>query len=394
MLLENVNIATPPNKPFLRGKELERMDTLKGVDIFIEGGIIKKIRKSRSNSEPRYWLIPGFVDSHSHPVFCGMREDEIDMRKRLGYEGVLKAGGGIYRTVRETNRCSIDELYRQSRARIETMMTNGTTVLEAKTGYGLTPESEGKMLAVMERIEKDCGIKIKKTLLAHVPPQDMKENDFIPVFKGMIDLFKNRIDYVDVFLDDGAFSPEFARDVFIYANDKGIPGRVHINEIKNLNGIDLLSNLDIRSYDHMLETRIEEIEKVRGIINFLPFTSLTLKKDTGIFGEFMKYDKIIGMGSDLSPNSYNLSLPLIIGLARQSSPFTIENLLNMATINSAYSLGMESEVGTIHENKDANFIVMKSSYKKMGYIFGEDIIEEVFVNGKPVRGSMEINLIE
>ncbi|MGC8574836.1 MAG: amidohydrolase family protein [Thermoplasmata archaeon] len=394
MILENVNVATPPNVSFLRGKELETLDIMKGVDLFIENGIIKKIIKSRKNSEPAHWIIPGFVDSHSHPIFCGMRGDEIDLRKKMGYEGVLKSGGGIYRTVRDTNSCERDELYKQSRARIETMIMNGTTSIEAKTGYGLTLESEGKMLETMSRIEKDLGIRIRKTLLAHVPPRDTPEYEFLHKFKEMIDVFKDRIDYVDVFLDDGAFSPQFAREVFIYANRKGIPGRVHINEIKNLNGIEMLRDLDIRSYDHMLETRVEEIDGINGVINFLPFTSLTLGKNTSIFREFLNQNKIIGMGSDVSPNSYILSMPLIIGLARQLSPFTLEQLLNMATINSAYSLGIDSQVGTIHENKEANFIVLKSSYKDIGYVFGNEIIEEVFVGGRPIKGTMEINLIE
>jgi len=394
MILENVNIATPPNVSFLRGKELEILDIMKGVDLFIENGIIKKITKSIKNDEPKYWIIPGFVDSHSHTIFCGMRGDEIDLRKKIGYEGVLKSGGGIYRTIRETNSCDKDELYKQSRARIETMMMNGTTSFEAKTGYGLTVESEGKMLETILRIEKNLGVKIRKTLLAHVPPEGIPEYEFLEKFKEMIDIFKNRIDYVDVFTDDGAFSPQFAREVFIYANSKGIPGRVHINEIKNLNGIDMLKDLDIRSYDHMLETRVDEIDKINGVINFLPYTSITLKKDTSIFGEFLNHNKIISMGSDVSPNSYNLSMPLILGLARQTSPFSLEQLLNMATINSAYSTGMESQVGTIHENKEANFIVLKSSYKDIGYIFGNEIIEEVFVGGRPIRGTMEINLIE
>lgn len=394
MKIKNVNIVTPPNVPFLRGNDLGKVEILKGVDISIERGIITKISTSNLNTEPNLWIIPGFVDSHTHSIFCGQRSDEIDLRKRIGYEGVLKMGGGIYRTVKETIKCTQDQLYEQSKERIETMIRNGTTTIEAKTGYGISPEAEGKMLNVMVRIEKELGIKVKKTLLAHVPPEGQREEDFIDLFREMIIGYRNVIDYVDVFVDDGAFTPLFARNVIEFANKMGIPGRIHLNEIKNMNGLAALRGLQIISFDHMLETREDEIEGIDGVLNFLPFTSLTLKKDPRIFESFRRFNKILALGSDISPNSYNLSLMMIIGLARQMTPFTLEELLNMATINSAFSLGLSGEIGSIHENKVANMIVLNSHYSNIGYIFGQQLVEEVFLNGYPVFGNMETNLIE
>ncbi len=394
MIIKNINLATSTNSYFLKGKALKNLEIFKGIDIEIENGFIKKISKTKANSESKYWVIPGLVDSHSHPIFCGERSEEIDLRKKIGYEGVLKNGGGIYRTVDSTNNCSEDQLFMESSERIKKMIKNGTTSIEMKTGYGLNLKSEEKMVNVMERIEREYEIKIKKTLLAHVPPKDTDEKDFINDFKDIIDKLASRIDYVDVFIDEGAFSPQFAREIFIYANRKKIPGRVHVNEIKNLNAIELLKDLDIKTFDHMLETKDEEIAKINGIINFLPFTSIILKKNMNIFEKFRDSDKIISMGSDISPNSYNLSMLLAIGLARQLSPFTIEELINMATINSAYSLNLSNLIGSIEEGKRADMIILNSSFKNIGYIFGEDLINEVIVNGKQIMGNMETNLIQ
>ena len=165
------------------------------------------------------------------------------------------------------------------------MMRNGTAILESKTGYGTNAETEEKMLKVMERIESDLELHVKKTLLAHVIPKDITEKQFLKNFKEMIEEFKNRIDYVDVFVDEGAFSPAFAEDAIRYANGMGIPGRVHLNELRNLGGIEALKNLDIKSFDHMIDTRRTEIDKIKGAVTVLPFPAMlgmTLLKPTSV----------------------------------------------------------------------------------------------------------------
>jgi imidazolonepropionase len=392
MLIENVNIATPANKEFVRGSELDKLEILKHQDVTIINGKIESISPSDETREEGRWIIPAFSDPHTHLIFCGTREDEIDLKKKFGYEGLLKRGGGIYRTVEATSRCNEETLYQESRERINRMMNNGTAVFEVKTGYGITTENEEKLLDVAERLKRDLKVKMKKTLLAHVVPKGVEEEIYIKEFKRMIEEFRKRIDYVDVFVDEGAFSPSFARKAIEFANLLGIPGRVHLNELKNLDGLATLEGLDIKSYDHMIATKEEEIDLINSVITVLPFTAITLRKDTSILSKIKKKGKIMAMGSDISPNTYVTSFPLVLSFARQLLPFTIENLINMGTLNSSYSLSLSGSNGSLHKGKDANFLVFKENYNRLGYKFGDDPIERVIINGKDVRPSLETDL--
>ena len=386
MLLENVNIASPPNRKFVTGSSLDNLEVLEHQDIRIVNGRIESISPS-SSGETAKWAIPGFCDPHTHLVFCGTRENEIDIKKEIGYAGVLKQGGGIYSTIKATTICDENTLYTESKARIVNMMRNGTAIFECKTGYGINSEIEGKMLNVIERLERDLKIRIKKTLLAHVIPRDGDERSYLREFESMLDEFGKRLDYVDVFVDEGAFSPSFAREVIQYANSNGIPARVHLNELKNTGGVGILRDLDIRSYDHMIETREDEINQIDAPITVLPFTAISLGKNTAIFSKMKREGKIMAVGSDISPNTYITSFPLVLSLARQLLPFTIENLINMGTLNSCYSLSLSGEAGSIHPGKDANIIVLREKYDKLGYKLGEDLIERVIINGIDKRDS-------
>jgi imidazolonepropionase len=392
MLIENVNIATPVRKEFVKGQELDKLEILTNQDIRITNGKIENISPSGDIREEIKWVIPAFSDPHTHLIFCGTREDEIDLKKKIGYEGVLKSGGGIYRTVEATSKCDEETLYLESRERIDRMIKNGTAVFEVKTGYGITAENEEKLLNVAERLEKDLKVKMKRTLLAHVVPKGVEEGIYVKEFRRMIEEFRKRIDFVDVFVDEGAFSPAFARKVIEFANSLGIPGRVHLNELKNLDGVTTLAGLNIKSYDHMIETREEEIDLIDSVTTVLPFTAMTLGKDTSILSKIKDRGKIMAIGSDISPNTYVTSFPLVISLARQLLPFTAENLINMGTLNSSYSLSLSDSTGSLHKGKDANLLILKENYNRLGYKFGEDLIERVIINGKDVRPGLETDL--
>jgi imidazolonepropionase len=385
MLVENVNIASPFNKKFVTGSDFDGLEIHEHQDIKILNGKIESITPTSDPRGENRWVIPGFCDPHTHLIFSGTREDEIDLRKTLGYREVLKRGGGIYRTVRTTTECDEKTLYNESRERIVSMMHHGTAIFESKTGYGISAEVEEKMLNVMERIERDLKVRIKKTLLAHVIPKDSSEKKYLKEFEDMIEEFKRRIDYVDVFVDEGAFSPSFAKEAIQYANSIGISGRVHLNELKNLGGVGILSELDIVSYDHMLETKEDELEKIGGTITVLPFTAINLRKRGSIFSSMKKKEKILAVGSDLSPNTYVTSFPLVISLARQLFPFTLENLVNMSTLNSCYSLSLSDVAGSVHVGKEANLIILKEGFSRMGYKFGENPIQRVIINGKVLQ---------
>ncbi|MEM0134996.1 MAG: amidohydrolase family protein [Thermoplasmatales archaeon] len=382
MLVENVNIASPPNAEYVAGSSFDSLDILEHQDIKIVNGKIDSISPTSARDTKARWAIPGFCDPHTHLVFSGTRENEIDVKKKLGYAGVLKMGGGIYSTIKTTSECDEKELYIESRARITSMMNQGTAIFECKTGYGISPEVEEKMLNVIERLERDLKVRIKKTLLAHVVPAGSDEITYLKEFKDMVEEFKRRIDYVDVFVDEGAFSPSFAREAIQYANSLGIPARVHLNELKNLGGVNALMDLDIRSYDHMIETKEDELDLVKGTITVLPFTAISLGKGSSIFSKMKKKGKVLAAGSDTSPNTYITSFPLVISLARLLLPFTIENLINMSTLNSCYSLSLSDRAGSLHPGKEANIVILKEEYDKLGYKFGEDPVERVIINGK------------
>ncbi|MCL4447211.1 MAG: amidohydrolase family protein [Candidatus Thermoplasmatota archaeon] len=385
MLVENVNIASPYNKESVTGPFFDELEILEHQDINIANGKIESITPSSNPKKDSKWVIPAFCDPHTHLVFSGTRENEIDLKKTLGYAEVMKRGGGIYSTIRSTTDCDEKTLYNESRTRIVNMMKNGTAIFESKTGYGTNAEAEEKILNVIERLERDLRVRIKKTLLAHVIPRESDERTYLKEFEDMIEEFKRRIDYVDVFVDFGAFSPGFAKDAIQYANSLGIPGRVHLNELKNLNGVSELSDLDIRSFDHMIETREEELDKIQKTITILPFTAINLRKSGQIFAKMKKKGKTLAIGSDISPNTYVTSFPLVISLARQLFPFTIENLINMSTLNSCYSLSLSGSAGSLHPGKDANLIVMRENYNKLGYKFGDNLIDRVMINGRYIK---------
>ncbi|MEM0130397.1 MAG: amidohydrolase family protein [Thermoplasmatales archaeon] len=382
MIIKNVNIATPPEREYVVGNELDSLDILTNQDIEIHNGTITGIQPSSEEGNSNDWAIPAFTDPHTHLVFCGSRENEVDLKKSLGYDGILKAGGGIYSTVSSTRSCDIDSLYLYTKERIIGMMMNGTSALECKTGYGLDLETEDKSLKVLERLERDLNITIKKTLLAHVPPRGSSEGTFIRDFIDMIDEFRKRIDYVDVFVDDGAFTPDFALKAIEFANSIGITGRVHLNEIRNLGGVSKLRGLRIASMDHMVETSEGEISEIESAVTLLPFTALTMGKSVSIFNSLKDGGIIISIGSDSSPNTYLTSFLFVISIARQMTKMTLENLLNMATLNSSYSLSISRNTGSIHTGKEANIILTRGNFRNIGYKFGEDLIRAVFIKGK------------
>jgi|GEM_PF-768095 imidazolonepropionase len=392
MIIKNVNVATPRLKPYTVKEDFDSLEILNNVDIHIKGKRIEKIVKSNEDESSK-WVIPAFCDPHTHLVFCGSRENEIDLRKSIGYDGVLSRGGGIYRTVKDTMDCDEESLFEESKQRVLSMISNGTSTFEIKTGYGMDLSSEERILSVIERIEREIGVTVKKSLLAHVLPRGLSEDRYLHDFKEMIDQFQGRIDYVDIFVDSGALTPSFARSAIIHANEIGIPARIHLNEISNVGGLEKLNDLRIVSYDHMLETRENEIGMLgSAVVTFLPFTSIILGKSSSIFGKMKEKGIILSMGSDSSPNTYILSMPLIISLVRQMTPFTLENIINMTTLNAAYSLALSSSEGSIHAGKEANLIVLRDKFSKLGYELGTDPIEEVYVKGRPFRKSLETDL--
>jgi imidazolonepropionase len=392
MIIKNVNVATPRLKPYTVKEDFDSLEILNNVDIHIKGKRIEKIVKSNEDESSK-WVIPAFCDPHTHLVFCGSRENEIDLRKSIGYDGVLSRGGGIYRTVKDTMDCDEESLFEESKQRVLSMISNGTSTFEIKTGYGMDLSSEERILSVIERIEREIRVTVKKSLLAHVLPRGLSEDRYLHDFKEMIDQFQGRIDYVDIFVDSGALTPSFARSAIIHANEIGIPARIHLNEISNVGGLEKLNDLRIVSYDHMLETRENEIGMLgSAVVTFLPFTSIILGKSSSIFGKMKEKGIILSMGSDSSPNTYILSMPLIISLVRQMTPFTLENIINMTTLNAAYSLALSSSEGSIHAGKEANLIVLRDKFSKLGYEIGTDPIEEVYVKGRPFRKSLETDL--
>ncbi len=389
MIIENVNVATPRNLEFVTGSGLNSLEILRQVDISIKNGKIESIVPSTSGRDDGRWVIPAFTDPHTHAVFCGSRENELDLRKNLGYEGVLKAGGGIYSTIEATTNCDEYSLYLQSEKRLRTMMTNGTAAFELKTGYGLDIATEEKTLKVMERLQRDLNVPVKKTLLAHVPPKGTEESSFLKDYMRMIDELRKRIDYVDVFVDVGAFSPSFAVEAIKFANSLGLTGRIHLNELENLGGIKALSDLRMSSFDHMLGTSENELKYVVSPVTILPFTAIVLGRSFSIVPKMKEKGKILCLGSDLSPNTYVTSMPFILSLARQLTPLTIANLVNMSTLNSSFSLSLSGEMGSLHPGKRANLIVLKDNFSKIGYEFGNGLVEEVFIDGKEVRNHIK-----
>ncbi len=357
-------------------------------------------------------VLPGFVDAHTHVVFAGDRANEFEMRLHgATYLDIQKAGGGIMSTVRATRAASLDDLVADSRARLDTMLANGTTSAEVKTGYGLNTANELKMLAATKALDAEHPMDLVPTFLgAHVVPEEYKgrEDAYVElVVEEMLPQIRNSGTvnshyqlpitniFCDVFCDEGAFTLEQTRRILTRAKELGFGLRVHADEFANLGAVRLAAELGAASADHLMVTPREEMRamaqaNVTAVL--LPGTTFGLGKTNFADGRaFVEENVPVALGSDINPGTcWCESMPFIIALACRYEKLAPAEALAAATINAAASLGIADRVGSLEPGKLADVLIADvPDYRHLAYRFGANPIETVIKRGKVVSGVME-----
>ena len=344
-------------------------------------------------------LFPTFCDSHSHIVYAGSREIEyIDKIKGLSYEEIAKRGGGILNSVDRLRATSEDELFDSAWQRLEEVASFGTGAIEIKSGYGLDTENELKMLRVIRRLKEKSPLTIKANFLAaHAVPReyigrqteyvDLIINEMIPMVAA-----EELADYVDVFCDRGFFTPEDTDRILMQGMKYGLQAKIHANELDYSGGIQVGVKYNARSVDHIEYTGDEEIEALLGsetMPTILPGAAFFLGMVYAPARKMIEAGLPVAMAGDYNPGSCpsgNMQFVLSMGCIKYG--MIPEEAINAVTINSAYAMGVEEELGTITKGKTANFFITKpiSTIEFMPYAYGSNKVERVYLRGEKVVG--------
>lgn len=375
---------------------------LKKASVLIENGLIRRIGAIKASTQHRIIdaqgcvVCPGFVDSHTHLVFAGSREDEFAMRmKGVKYGAIARAGGGIASTVRNTAKATEDDLYELGRRRIRNIIRHGTTTVEIKSGYGLMPDAEYKMLRAIKRLQRRAPIDVIETFLVHTVPHEMKRRDYIQLVK------KEMIPYVarkklalffDIFCDNIAFTRKESEGILSTARDYGFKLKIHADEFANIGGSKLAAKLGCTSADHLLVSRpgdIKAMKKAGVVPTLLPGTSVFLRLERKpAMAAFRRAKSPVAIASDFNPGSCMIySMLKIIALASLAYGMHVEEALLGATKNGAKALGLFDRIGSIEKGKQGDLVVLNvDNYKKIPYGFGEDMVKYTIKKGKVIYG--------
>jgi imidazolonepropionase len=369
-------------------------------------GTTAELRASYPN-EPtldanRCVVMPGFVDPHTHVIWGGDRANEFEM-KMAGkpYLEILAEGGGILSTVRATRTASIESLIAQTRPRLLRMFRNGTTTVEAKTGYGLQTATELRLLKALLTVDDETPIDIVPTFLgAHAIAPEYKDNHqaytdlvsevMLPLLKEWWETHAPRRTppFVDVFCETGAFTLEQSRQILTKAESLGFPLKVHADEFDNLGGTSLAVELGAVSADHLVKTSeadIAALGKSDTVAVSLPCTPFGLaEKDYTPAKKIIEADGIFALATDCNPGTtWNESMQFVIALACRAMKITPAQAIAASTINSAHAIRRADTIGSIEVGKQADMLILSvPDYRHIGYRYGTNLVKQVIKRGQ------------
>ncbi len=340
-------------------------------------------------------VLPAWCDSHTHLVYAGNREQEfVDRINGLSYEEIANRGGGILNSAKKLQETSEDEIYNQSKIRLEEIMKLGTGAVEIKSGYGLSVESELKMLRVIKKLSENYPITIKATFLgAHAFPTEFKNNhdayidllinEMIPIV-----VKENLAEFIDVFCEVGYFSIEETERIIKAGKAFGLIPKIHVNQFNAIGGIALATKYDALSVDHLEIVTKEDIIALKNSETMpvaLPSCSFFLSIPYTPAREIISAGLPLALATDYNPGSTpSGNMNLVVATACIKMKMTPEEAINAATINGAFAMGISKTHGSITKGKIANLIITKpiSSYYQLPYSFGSNWIENVIIEGK------------
>ncbi|MEM3613464.1 MAG: imidazolonepropionase [Candidatus Bathyarchaeia archaeon] len=402
---ELITLAGGNEKP-RTGKRMRELGIIKNGCVAIKEGKILAVGKTseiRKNFRAENivnasgkTVLPGFVDPHTHLVFAGSREDEFQMRiEGASYMEILRAGGGILKTVRETRKASLDELLGFGLNTLDVMLRYGTTTVEAKSGYGLTTKDELKILEVIKRLNQLHAVDVVPTFMgAHAIPAEYASNpeEYVSlVVDEMIPAVAERrlAEFCDVFCEKGVFNLEQTRKILTAAKKHGLRLKVHADEMSQLGGAELAASLEAVSAEHLLfasDVGLKAMAEKGVIAVLLPAAAFSLM--TGRCAEARKmidYGIPVALGTDFNPSCWVENQQLVIAFACYFMKMTPAEAITAATINAAHAIGRASEVGSLEVGKKADIVILNApNHVFLGYRFGVNLVDKVIKNGRTV----------
>ncbi|WP_455629044.1 imidazolonepropionase [Parabacteroides chinchillae] len=388
-----------------KGAEMSDVGIIEDGAVVIENGIITQVETTeevlkRLNINDYLEIdargravLPGFVDSHTHFVFGGYREEEFSWRmKGDSYMSIMERGGGIVSTMQATRRIRYDHLYDTAYDRLDTMMDMGVTTVEGKSGYGLDLSTELIQLRLMNELDGEHPVDVVPTFMgAHAVP---------PEFKGRTDEY---IDYIietvlpsirsehcavfcDVFCEQGVFSIEQSERLLKAARSYRLKLKLHADEIVSLGGAELAVKMKAVSADHLLhvsDAGIKRLAQSNTIATLLPLTAFSLGEPYAPARKMIDAGCAVALASDFNPGScFSCSVPLLFSLACIQMKMSPEEALTALTINGAAAVGRANKIGSIDVGKKADMILLQfPSYKFLPYHVGMNIVGTVIKDG-------------
>ncbi len=388
------------------GADMAILPTIKNAYLLIENGRIAdfgsmdnlpNFNKVEVIDASDKMILPSWCDSHTHIVYVGNREGEfVDRIKGLSYQEIAKKGGGILNSAKKLQAATEQQIYSESKERLEEVMRLGTGAIEIKSGYGLTVEAEIKMLRVIKKLKKNYTIPIKASFLgAHALPLQFKKNK-----EGYLQLLIKKLmpliakqglaDYVDVFCEKGYFNLKDTEKILKAGKRYGLRAKIHVNQFNAIGGVALGVKYNALSVDHLEVMTPKDIKALKGSTTMpvaLPGCSHFINIPYTPARKIISAGLPLALATDYNPGSSpSGNMNFIVSESCIKMKMTPEEAINAATLNGAYAMGLEREVGSITRGKRANLIMTKPmhSYGFIPYSFGAPQIDEVFVNGKKI----------
>ncbi|MFN4111227.1 MAG: imidazolonepropionase, partial [Ignavibacteria bacterium] len=317
-------------------------------------------------------VMPGLIDSHTHLIFAGSRSDEFESRlKGVSYEEIARKGGGITRTVLATRQATKDELIKLALERIGEAISSGITTIEIKSGYGLDYENEIKMLECISEIRDKVKFDLVPTFLgAHTIPVEYINNrtDYIYLLTNRLipEINKrNLAQFCDVFLEKTAFSIEETKEIFNAAKKNNLKLKLHCDQFNSIGGVKLGIDFDVKSIDHLemiVDEDIKQLSKTDIVATILPGVSYFLKIPFAPARKLIDEGCIVALATDFNPGSCtSQNISLMMNMAAIYNGMQLNETINSVTINAAYSLDLESNIGSLEPGKQADILILNTN---------------------------------
>ena len=409
-LIKNIDTLVNATEDYslLKGADLAKLPVIRNAYLIVENDTIIQYGYMHDAKYPvaepsividatGKFVLPAWCDSHTHIVFAGSRENEFVYKiKGMGYAEIAANGGGILNSAAKVATTTEEELYAQAKQRLDEIIGLGTGAVEIKSGYGLSIESELKMLRVIRKLQSNTGAIIKSTFLgAHAIPAIYKNNregyiriiieEMLPQIAA-----EKLADFIDVFCEEGFFTPEETIRICTAGKAFGLKAKIHANQLNISGGVQAGVAVNAISVDHLETVSQAEIDCLsvsNTIATLLPNPSLYLRMQYAPAREMLNHNIAIALASDYNPGSSpSGNMNLVVALACMQMKLLPEEAINAATINGAYAMDIAKEAGSISIGKKANLIITKAipSLTFLPYAFGSNLIDKVMIAGKIV----------